>query len=155
MSEPTVFELSSPGRIGFPFPEPDVPLAGLPDAFVRKDLPLPELSELDVIRHFTHLSKLNYSIDSGFYPLGSCTMKYNPKINEVVARYPGFAYMHPLQPIETTQGCLVLMYELQEYLKEISGLSAVSLQPAAGAHGEFVGVSIIRAYHKARGDRSV
>ena len=152
MSEPTVYEISSPGRIGFRFPEPDVPLAPLPDSFTRKDLPMPELSELDVIRHFTHLSRLNYSIDSGFYPLGSCTMKYNPRVNEEAARLSGFANLHPLQPIETVQGSLVLMYELQEYLKEISGFAAVSLQPAAGAHGEFVGVSIIRAYHQGRGD---
>ena len=132
MSEPTVYEISSPGRIGFRFPEPDVPLAPLPDSFTRKDLPMPELSELDVIRHFTHLSRLNYSIDSGFYPLGSCTMKYNPRVNEEAARLSGFANLHPLQPIETVQGSLVLMYELQEYLKEISGFAAVSLQPAAG-----------------------
>jgi glycine dehydrogenase subunit 2 len=152
MSEPTVYELSSPGRIGFRFPEIDVPLAPLPDSFTREELPMPELSELDVIRHFTHLSKLNYSIDGGFYPLGSCTMKYNPRVNEDAARLSGFANLHPLQPIETVQGSLVLMYELQEYLKEISGFAAVSLQPAAGAHGEFVGVSIIRAYHQNRGD---
>jgi glycine dehydrogenase subunit 2 len=152
MSEPTVYELSSAGRIGFRFPESDVPLTPLPDAFTRDNLPMPELSELDVIRHFTHLSKFNYSIDGGFYPLGSCTMKYNPRVNEEAARLPGFAHLHPMQPIETVQGSLVLMYELQEYLKEISGLSSVSLQPAAGAHGEFVGVSIIRAYHQDRGD---
>ena len=152
MSEPTIYELSSPGRIGFRYPEVDVPLVPLPDQFVRDDLPLPELSELDVIRHFTHLSQLNYSIDRGFYPLGSCTMKYNPRVNEETARLSGFAHLHPLQPIETVQGSLVLMYELQEYLKEIGGFASVSLQPAAGAQGEFVGVSIIRAYHHNRGD---
>jgi glycine dehydrogenase subunit 2 len=150
--EPTVYELSSPGRVGFRFPKPDVPTAEFPEGLVRQDLPLPELSELDVVRHFTHLSKLNYSIDGGFYPLGSCTMKYNPKINEEVARLPGFASIHPLQPIETIQGALVLMFELQEYLKAIAGFSGISLQPAAGAHGEFVGVSIIRAYHQSRHD---
>ncbi|MHB8111913.1 MAG: aminomethyl-transferring glycine dehydrogenase subunit GcvPB [Bellilinea sp.] len=151
MAEPTVYELSSSGRIGVRFPEPDVPLATLPAGLERESLPLPELSELDVVRHFTHLSQLNYSIDGGYYPLGSCTMKYNPKINEDTARLPGFAFTHPLQPAETVQGNLALMYELQEYLKEISGFAAVSLQPAAGAHGEFTGVMIIKAYHEAMG----
>ena len=113
---------------------------------------MPELSELDVVRHFTHLSKLNYSIDGGFYPLGSCTMKYNPKINEVTSRLPGFAFTHPLQPIETVQGNLALMYQLQEILKEISGFSGMTLQPAAGAQGELVGVLIMRAYHASRND---
>jgi glycine dehydrogenase subunit 2 len=152
MTELTIYELSSKGRPGVTYPEPDVPLAKLPEGFVRKDLPFPELSECDVVRHFTRLSSLNYSIDSGFYPLGSCTMKYNPKINEEAARLPGFAHIHPLQPIETVQGALALMYELQLWLAEISGFEQVSLQPAAGAHGEFVGVSIIRAYHVSRGD---
>ena len=151
MAEPTVYELSSSGRIGVRFPEPDVPLADLPVGLERESLPLPELSELDVVRHFTHLSQLNYSIDGGYYPLGSCTMKYNPKINEDTARLPGFAFTHPLQPAETVQGNLALMYELQEYLKEISGFATVSLQPAAGAHGEFTGVMIIKAYHDAMG----
>ena len=152
MTEPTVFELSSPGRIGFRFPQPDVPLAELPEAFIRSDLPFPELGELDVVRHFTHLSELNFSIDGGFYPLGSCTMKYNPKINEETARLPGFAHTHPLQPIETVQGNLALMYQLGEWLKEISGFAGITLQPAAGAHGELVGVLIMRAYHRSRGD---
>ena len=152
MSEPTIYEISSPGRKGVRYPEPDVPLTDLPSDLLRADLPLPELSELDVVRHFTHLSQLNYSIDSGFYPLGSCTMKYNPKINEETSRLPGFAFTHPLQPILTVQGNLALMYELQEFLKEISGFSAISLQPAAGAQGEYTGVMIIRDYHKLRGD---
>lgn len=152
MPEPTIFELSSPGRAGVRFPAPDVPLAPLPQAFLRDDLPLPELSELDVVRHFTHLSSQNYSIDKGFYPLGSCTMKYNPKVNEEVARLSGFAHAHPLQPIETVQGSLALMYTLQEFLKEIAGFSGISLQPAAGAQGEFVGVMVIRAYHRSRGE---
>lgn len=152
MPEPTIYELSSPGRHGIRFPDSDVPLSKLPDGFVRDDLPLPELSELDVIRHFTHLSSLNYSIDSGYYPLGSCTMKYNPKINEDTARFPGFAFSHPLQPVETVQGNLALMFQLQEWLREISGFAAVSLQPAAGAQGELVGILIIRAYHLDRGD---
>ena len=152
MPEPTLFDLSVPGRNGVRFPEADVPVINLPDQFVRKDLPLPELSELDVIRHFTNLSQMNYSIDSGLYPLGSCTMKYNPKINEEAARLPGFAFVHPLQPIETVQGSLALMFELQEWLKEISGFKGMSLQPAAGAQGELVGVMIIRAYHRDSGD---
>jgi glycine dehydrogenase subunit 2 len=107
---------------------------------------------VDVVRHFTRLSKLNYCIDQGIYPLGSCTMKYNPKINEEVARLPGFAHLHPLQPIETVQGALMLMYELQEWLKEIGGFAGVTLQPAAGAQGELTGVLIIRAYHESRGE---
>jgi len=150
--EPTIFELSSPGRTGVTYPESDVPRAKLPEGMLRKELPLPELSESDVIRHFVKLSTYNYSVDSGFYPLGSCTMKYNPKINEDTARLPGFANLHPLQPIETTQGALVLMYQLQEWLKEISGFDAITLQPAAGAHGEFVGVLVMRAYHEDRKD---
>jgi glycine dehydrogenase subunit 2 len=152
MLEPTIYELSSEGRMGVRFPLADVPRAELPAGLVREDLNFPEVSELEVVRHFTHLSRLNYSIETGMYPLGSCTMKYNPKINEEVARLPGFAGIHPLQPVETVQGSLLLMYQLQEMLKEISGFDAISLQPAAGAHGELVGVLIIRAYHCARGD---
>ena len=151
--EPTLFELSSPGRAGVTFPDPDVPRTELPGSLLRKGLPLPELGEVDVIRHYMHLSTFNYSVDGGFYPLGSCTMKYNPKINEDTARLPGFVSAHPLQPVETVQGSLTLMYELQEWLKEISGFAAVSLQPAAGAHGELTGVLIMRAYHRARGDK--
>ncbi len=139
-------------RQGIRYPEPDVPRFDLPAEFQREELPLPEISELDVIRHYTRLSQLNYSIDTGYYPLGSCTMKYNPKINEDVARLPGFAFSHPLQPVETVQGNLALMYTLQEWLKEIGGFTGVTLQPAAGAHGELTGVLIIRAYHQARGD---
>ncbi len=151
MTEPLLCELSVPGRYGIRFPEPDVPLAEMP-ALLRDDLPLPELSEVDVVRHFTRLSKFNYCIDHGIYPLGSCTMKYNPKINEETARLPGFAATHPLQPIETVQGNLLLMYELQEWLKEIGGFAGMTLQPAAGAQGELTGVLIIRAYHESRGD---
>ena len=153
MGEPQLCDMSVTGRQGIRFPKPDVPLAKLPPAgLLREDLPLPELSELDVIRHYTRLSQLNYSIDTGFYPLGSCTMKYNPKVNEETARLPGFAFSHPLQPIETVQGNLVLMYNLQEWLKEIGGFAGITLQPAAGAHGELTGVLIIRAYHQSRGD---
>jgi glycine dehydrogenase subunit 2 len=152
MTEPTIFELSSPGRIGMRYPELDVPTAVLPNELCREDLPFPELSELDVVRHFTHLSSLNYSIDKGIYPLGSCTMKYNPRINEEAARLPGFSMSHPMQPIETIQGNLALMYHLQEWLAEISGFEAITLQPAAGAQGEFVGMKIIHDYQKSRGE---
>jgi glycine dehydrogenase subunit 2 len=152
MGEPQLCDISVSGRQGIDFPSPDVPLAPLPMNFIREDLPMPELSELDVIRHYTRLSQLNYSIDTGYYPLGSCTMKYNPKINEETARYPGFAFTHPLQPVETVQGNLALMYNLQEWLKEIGGFAGITLQPAAGAHGELTGVLIIRAYHRSRGD---
>jgi glycine dehydrogenase subunit 2 len=134
------------------YPAVDVPKSELPAGLVREELPLPEISEVDVVRHFTRLSQLNYAIDLGMYPLGSCTMKYNPKVNEDAARLSGFALIHPLQPVDTVQGALALMYELQEMLKEIGGFPAVSLQPAAGAHGELTGVLIIRAYHRDRGD---
>ncbi|HEX6034854.1 MAG TPA: aminomethyl-transferring glycine dehydrogenase subunit GcvPB [Anaerolineales bacterium] len=151
--EPTIFDLSSPGRTGVTMPASDVPETALPpQELLRADLPLPELAEVDVVRHYMHLSKFNYSVDSGYYPLGSCTMKYNPKINEDTCRLPGFLYTHPLQPIETVQGNLALMYQLQDWLKEIAGFAAVTLQPAAGAHGEFTGVLMMRAYHKERGD---
>ena len=152
MTEPQLCDLSVSGRQGIDFPEPDVPLSPLPEGFIREELPLPELSELDVIRHYTRLSQLNYSIDTGFYPLGSCTMKYNPKINEETARYTGFAFTHPLQPVETVQGNLAMMYTMQEFLKEIGGFAGLTLQPAAGAQGELTGVLIIRAYHRSRGD---
>jgi glycine dehydrogenase subunit 2 len=152
MTEKTLYELSSAGRTGVQYPDSDVPHTELPKGFVREDLPLPELAEVDVIRHYTHLSHLNYCLDEGFYPLGSCTMKYNPRINETMARLPGFAGAHPLQPVESIQGSLVVMYNLQEMLKEISGFDGITLQPAAGAQGEFTGVMIIRAYHLSRGD---
>ncbi len=152
MSESLIYELSRTGRCATVLPESDVPLAGLPEGLVREDLLLPEVSESDLVRHYTHLSQMNYGVDVGFYPLGSCTMKYNPKINEEVARLPGFAHLHPYQDEETVQGALFLMYYLQEFLKEIGGFAAVSLQPAAGAHGEFTGVLMMRAYHLDRGD---
>ena len=152
MTEPLLCDLSVAGRRGVRYPAPDVPLAELPKGLVRQDLPMPELSEVDVVRHFHRLSRLNYCIDEGMYPLGSCTMKYNPKVNEETARLPGFAGLHPLQPVETVQGALMLMHDLQEWLKEIGGFAGVTLQPAAGAQGELTGVLIIRAYHEARGD---
>ena len=152
MTERLMCDRSSPGRVGVRYPEPDVPRTPLPEQLMRKNLPLPEMAEVDVVRYFTRLSQLNYAIDLGMYPLGSCTMKYNPKINEEAARLPGFAALHPLQPIETVQGALAIMFNLQEWLKEIGGFTGVSLQPAAGAHGEMTGVLIIRAYHQSRGD---
>ncbi len=150
--EPLIVELSSPGRRGVRFPDLDVPATPLPEGLLREDLPLPEVSEVDVVRHYTRLSHFNHAVDINFYPLGSCTMKYNPKINEAVSRLPGFAHLHPLQPEETVQGALRLMYELQEALKEITGFAACSLQPAAGAHGELTGVHMIWAYHQDRGE---
>ena len=150
--EPLIFEISSPGRKSFTLPELDVPEVPLPDGYTRQQLNLPEVSELDFVRHYTHLSQMNYSIDTVFYPLGSCTMKYNPKVNEKAAAIEGLSQVHPLQPESTVQGSLQLMYELQEALKQIAGFAAVSLQPAAGAHGEFAGVLIMRAYHESRGD---
>ena len=150
--EPLIFEISQPGRKTNYLPELDVPEAPLPEEHVREELPLPDLSELDVIRHFTRLSHLNFSIDTNFYPLGSCTMKYNPKVNEETARLPGFVGLHPYQDEGSVQGALRLMYELQEMLAEIAGLPAVTLQPAAGAHGELTGMLIIRAYHVHNGE---
>jgi len=150
--EPLIFELAKPGRSGTSVPEVEVPEQELPAELVRDSLKLPEVSEIDVIRHYTRLSQKNHAIDINFYPLGSCTMKYNPKINELVARMPGFAHIHPFQDPEDVQGALEVMYELQELLAEISGFDNVTLQPAAGAHGELTGVLIARAYHEARGD---
>ena len=152
-----IFELSSPGRIGYSLPAPDVPDSDaakiLPPKHLRATPPeLPEVSEVDVVRHYSRLSQMNYGVDTHFYPLGSCTMKYNPKVNEDMARVPGFARLHPLVSAEQAQGALQLMWELARDLAEISGLDAVSLQPAAGAQGEFAGVLIIRAYHLARGE---
>ncbi|WP_347549646.1 aminomethyl-transferring glycine dehydrogenase subunit GcvPB [Pseudalkalibacillus hwajinpoensis] len=152
-----IFELSEPGRISYSLPELDVPDVDLdewlPEEFNRKTEPeLPEVSELQLMRHYTALSKRNHGVDSGFYPLGSCTMKYNPKINEDVARYPGFAFIHPLQEEETVQGALEMMFNLQENLVAVTGMDEVTLQPAAGAHGEWTGLMMIRAYHEANGD---
>ena len=153
MSEPVIHDLSAPGRCGVTLPGLDVPAADpLPAAFLRGGLDLPEVSEVDVVRHYVRLSQLNYAVDLGMYPLGSCTMKYNPKVNEVAARLPGLAETHPLQPEYQVQGNLCLMHELQGMLAEIGGFEAVSLQPAAGAQGEFAGVLMIRAYHREHAD---
>jgi glycine dehydrogenase subunit 2 len=150
--EPLIYDLGAPGRIGVNLPAPDVPEAPLQPDVLRADLDLPEVSEMDVVRHFVRLSRFNHAIDTGFYPLGSCTMKYNPKLNEDMARLPGFALAHPLQDPSTVQGALALMYQLQQWLAEISGMQGVSLQPAAGAQGEFAGILMIRAYHLAHGE---
>lgn len=152
MSEPTIYERSVPGRCGVDLPDCDVPETPLPQDLLRGDNGQPELSQLDVVRHYLRLSQRNFGVDSGFYPLGSCTMKYNPKINEEIARLPGFAWTHPLQAAETVQGNLALMYRLQEWLAEIGGFAGVSLQPSAGAHGEFTALLMMRAWHADRGD---
>ena len=146
-------ELDSPGTVGTTLPESDVPEASSPpEELLRSDLNIPEVSELELIRHYTRLSRLNFGIDGGFYPLGSCTMKYNPKWHEEAVRLPGFAQAHPLQPESTVQGALRMMYELQSILAEITGTRAVSLAPLAGAHGEMAGLLMIRACHKGRGE---
>ena len=150
--QPLIYDIGSPGRMGVNLPECDVPKVELPAALMREELALPEVGEVQVVRHFVKLSKLNYSIDQGLYPLGSCTMKYNPKINEDAARLPGFAQLHPLTDESGSQGALFLMHELQQWLGEISGFDAVSLTPAAGAQGEFAGILMIRQYHIDRGE---
>ena len=152
--QPTLAELSRPGRGGGKIPHPPADaLDGIP-AGQRRATPaaLPELHEPEVVRHFVNLSQLNYAVDTGFYPLGSCTMKFNPKLNEWAARLAGFANLHPLAPDDLAQGTLALLYELERMLCEISGMPAVSLQPAAGAQGELTGILMARAYHRDRGD---
>jgi len=152
--EPLLSELSHAGTPGHQLPALDVPPAAddFPAQVLRPPARLPRLGELDVVRHFTHLAQRNFSIDSVFYPLGSCTMKYNPRVNEDVARLPGVAHVHPLQPDETVQGALRLMFELQRLLARITGFDAATLQPAAGAQGELAGMLMMRAYHLDRGD---
>ncbi|MFC4558791.1 aminomethyl-transferring glycine dehydrogenase subunit GcvPB [Virgibacillus kekensis] len=154
---PLIFERSKEGRTSYSLPELDVPEVDLDnefdDSFIRKEAPdLPEVSELEIMRHYTALSRRNYGVDSGFYPLGSCTMKYNPKINEDVARFEGFSHIHPLQHPKSVQGAMEMLYDLQSSLKEITGMQEVSLQPAAGAQGEWTGLMMIRAFHEANGD---
>lgn len=151
----TVFERSVAGRRGFKLPESTVPFEkkDLPAHLIRAKKPrLPELNEVDVVRHYTELASKNYSVDKGFYPLGSCTMKYNPKMNEFLASLEDFTEIHPYQPVESVQGALQLMYELKEALCEITGMDEMALQPAAGAHGELTGMLIVKAYHLSRND---
>src|SRR3989475_4058171 len=157
LNEPLIFEEGSRGRRAFDLPALDVPAKDVRElidpALLREDIPeAPELSEVDVIRHFTRLSTWNYHIDLGLYPLGSCTMKYNPKINERMARLEGFALAHPYLPAQMIQGALEVQKRLENCLAEISGMDAVTLQPAAGAHGELTGILMIRAYHESRGN---
>lgn len=151
-NEPLIFEKSSPGRKAYSLPDLDVPEekveALIPKELLREDLNLPELSEVDVIRHFTNLSRRNFGVDSGFYPLGSCTMKYNPKVNEEIAGLPGFTDIHPYQPEQELQGMLELLYNFEQYLCSIFGYDAFTFQPAAGAHGEVTALLMIKAYQK-------
>jgi len=152
--QPTIFERSRPGRGGGKIPHPPAgALDRIPADARRATRPaLPEMNEPDVVRHYVNLSQLNFAVDTGFYPLGSCTMKFNPKLNEWAARLRGFAELHPMVPDEAAQGTLQVLWELEEALAEISGMAAVTLQPAAGAQGELTGILMIRAYHRERGD---
>lgn len=152
-----IFEISRAGRKAYSLPSCDVPersvKALIPEEFLRKaDAELPEVSEVDIARHFTRLAHRNHGVDSGFYPLGSCTMKYNPKINEDMANLDGFAGVHPYQREDTVQGCLQVLYEMDRMLSEITGMKRFCMQPAAGAHGELTGMMVIKAYHESRGD---
>ena len=156
-SVPLIFERSTPGRRGYRLPELDVPETPIeeliPQEYLRSEAPgLPEVSEPEVVRHYTQLSRLNHGVDVGFYPLGSCTMKYNPRVHEDVVGLPGLSAIHPYQPQETVQGALELIYNLSEHLAAIAGLAQASLQPAAGAHGELAGLMVIKAYHNHRGE---
>ena len=151
LNEPLIFEKGAKGRKAYSLPPLDVdrarPEQAWPREYIRGELEgFPEMSEVDVVRHFTRLSQWNYGVDSGFYPLGSCTMKYNPKVNEDLARLPGFAGAHPYQPEEISQGALRVIYELEKYLGEVSGMDRVTLQPSAGAQGELAGMLMIRAF---------
>lgn len=150
-----IFDLSKEGRQGYTLPSRSwsAGLSELPAGLMRSTAPsLPQVSELDVVRHYTNLSQMNFGVDSGFYPLGSCTMKYNPKINEDMAAHPGFAALHPLQPADQVQGALRIYHELSRSLSEITGMAEFTLNPFAGAHGELTGLMIIRQYHISRGD---
>lgn len=152
-NEPLLWEKGKPGRSGFSMPRRDVVPSPLDETLIADGADLPDLSEVDVVRHYTRLSQWNFGVDTGMYPLGSCTMKYNPKTNERQAAVAGFSGSHPLLPVELSQGVLELMYCLERYLAEITGMDAVTLQPAAGAHGELTGMFLIHAYHTSRGSR--
>ncbi len=153
--QPLLFELGKSGRKAIDLPLCDVPQVQdlLPAKYLRSEkAALPELSQLEVMRHYTQLSTRNFGVDTGFYPLGSCTMKYNPKVNEDVVRYPGLALLHPLQAEATVQGAMEILFKMEESLAEIAGMAGVTMQPVAGAHGELTGLKLIRAYHRDRGD---
>ena len=150
--EPLISEMRSGSTYRIPGDASAAVLGDLPGEILRKNLKLPEVSEYDVVRHYTRLSQMNYSVDLGIYPLGSCTMKFNPKLADMISTFEGFSGIHPLQSEETVQGSLKVMYELQEYLKDISDMDAITLQPLAGAHGEFTGILIVRKYHEDKGD---
>jgi len=155
--KPLIFEKSSPGRKAYSLPELDVPTKKIrdliPPDLIRKELNLPELSEVDVVRHYTALSRRNFGVDSGFYPLGSCTMKYNPKVNEEIAKFSGFTDIHPYQPEKEVQGILELLYNFEKDLCAIFGYEAFTFQPAAGAHGELTSLLMIKAYHDDKGNK--
>jgi glycine dehydrogenase subunit 2 len=151
-NEPLLWEKGVPGRTGFSMPRRDIEEAPMDETIEGEAPDFPDLCEVDVVRHYTRLSQWNFGVDSGMYPLGSCTMKYNPKTNERQAALPGFGAAHPLLPQRLSQGILQLMVELQQYLCEITGMDAVSLQPAAGAHGELTGMMICHAYHVHQGN---
>lgn len=153
MNEPLVWNKGKKGRCGISIPTPDVAAEPLDDEFIRNEIDFPDLSEVDVVRHFTRLSQWNFGVDTGMYPLGSCTMKYNPKTNERQAALPGFAGAHPMLPPDLSQGTLRLMYELEQFLCEITGMHAATLQPAAGAHGELTAMLLFHAYHKSKGEK--
>ena len=153
LNEPLLWEKGSKGRTGFSIPESDVDPSPMDPELVGEGPDFPDLSEIDVVRHYTRLSTWNFGVDTGMYPLGSCTMKYNPKTNERQVRVPGFAGAHPLLPPDLAQGALEMMYKLEQYLAEVTGMRATSVQPAAGAHGEMAGMLLIFAYHKQRGDQ--
>ncbi|MCR3906595.1 MAG: aminomethyl-transferring glycine dehydrogenase subunit GcvPB [Tenericutes bacterium] len=149
-----IFELSREERKGYNFTKKDFPEFTLPKDITRlQKAELPQVSEFDVVRHYTNVSQKNFGVETGFYPLGSCTMKYNPKINDELATLPGFANIHPLQPVHTAQGVLKIYYETQRILSEISGLAEYSLNPFAGAHGELAGLMIIKSYHEKNNDK--
>jgi glycine dehydrogenase subunit 2 len=153
LNEPLLWEKGKKGRRGFSIPRRDVEFSPLNEDLTGEGPDFPDLSEVDVVRHYTRLSTWNFGVDTGMYPLGSCTMKYNPKTNERQAGLQGFTGAHPLLPAGLSQGTLKLMFELEQYLSEITGMDAVTLQPAAGAHGEFTGMLVIYAYHKSKGQR--
>ncbi len=153
LNEPVLFEKGRKGRCGISLPRRDVAFSPLDEALAGPGPNFPDLSEVDVVRHYTRLSSWNFGVDTGMYPLGSCTMKYNPKTNEKQAALPGFAKAHPLLPVALSQGALKIMYELERLLAEITGMDAVTLQPAAGAHGELTGMLVFHAYHKSKGSR--